>query len=66
MNQTIDYRPLLQKNDFRKLGKHRMDAIVNFTLCKDNFKDYMDIVLHSRKKETVIQKLKKLKYTLTI
>ena len=66
MNQTIDYQPLLQKNDFRKLGKQRMDAIVNFTLCKDNFKDYMDIVLHSRKKETVIQKLKKLKYTLTI
>lgn len=64
--KPVSYKRLLQTNDFRKLGKERMDAILAFIMCKDKYQPYMDIVLHSRKKESVIQKLKKLKYTLTI
>jgi hypothetical protein len=59
IHQTVNYKDFLKKNDFRKLGKIRADAILNFIYNKDEFKDYMDIVLHSRTIESVIKKLKK-------
>ena len=42
-----------------ELGKIRADAVLNFIYNKDEFKDYIDIVLHSRTIESVIKKLKK-------
>jgi len=59
---SIDYSSLLRQYDFRKLGKGRMDQLVNFHYLKDEFKDYMDIVLHSRTIPSVLKKLDKLKY----
>jgi len=57
LHQTIDYKEFLRKHDFRKLGKVRMDSILNFTYNKDDFKEYIDIVLHSRTIDSVIKKL---------
>lgn len=58
IKQTMNYKPFLNEYDFRKLGKIRMDSIVNFTYNLSDFEEYMDIVLHSRSKESVIKKLK--------
>ena len=60
--QTINYTDFLSKYDFRNLGKIRMNAILNFIYNKDDYKSYMDIVLHSRNIESVINKLTKIKY----
>jgi hypothetical protein len=35
-----------------------MDSILNFIYNKDDFKEYMEIILHSRNKESVLNKLK--------
>jgi len=64
LHQKNNYKDLLEKYDFRKLGKQRMDSVLNFTYNKDEFKDYIDIVLHSRTIESVVKKLDKLKYKL--
>jgi len=58
INQKINYHSFLKEYDFRVLGKVRMDSILNFVYNQDDFKDYMDIILHSRTKESVIKKLK--------
>ena len=58
IHQKINYKPFLNKYDFRKLGKIRMDAIVNFVYNQSEYQEYMDIVLHSRNKESVLKKLK--------
>ena len=58
INQKINYKPFLKEYDFRKLGKVRMDSILNFVYNKDDFKEYMEIILHSRNKESVLKKLK--------
>ena len=55
---NINYSSFLQTYDFRKLGKVRMDSILNFVYNKDDYKEYMDIILHSRNKESVLKKLK--------
>jgi len=63
INKTMDYKHFLNNYDFRKLGKVRMDALLNFHYHKqDTFQDYMNIVLHSRSIESVVKKLEKLKY----
>ena len=54
-----NYTSLLNKYDFRKLGKKRMDAILNFHYKKDEYKEFIDIVLHSRSIPSVIKKLQK-------
>ena len=61
LRKNIDYKSFLQEYDFRKLGKKRMDAIVNFTYNKDKFEDYMNIVMHSRTIDSVSRKLGQLK-----
>jgi len=58
IHKENDYSSLIQTYDFRKLGKKRMDAILNFHYKKDQYQEYMDIVLHSRNIESVIKKLK--------
>ena len=58
INQKINYKPFLKEYDFRKLGKVRMDSILNFVYNKDDYKQYMEIILHSRNKESVLKKLK--------
>ena len=58
---NINYSSFLQTYDFRILGKKRMDSILQFIYNKEDFREFMDIVLHSRTIESV---LKKLKYTL--
>ena len=60
LHQKMNYKSFLKDYDFRKLGKVRMDAIVNFIYNKDEFQDYMDIVLHSRTIESVLSKLQKI------
>ena len=35
-----------------------MDAIINFVYNQNEFQEYMEIVLHSRNKESVLKKLK--------
>jgi len=57
IHQKVSYKPFLSKYDFRKLGKIRMDAILNFHYHKDKYQFYMDIVLHSRTIESVLKKL---------
>ena len=59
LHQKINYKQFLKQYDFRKLGKKRMDAILNFTYNQSEYQDYMDIVLHSRGIPSVIKKLKK-------
>lgn len=59
INQEVNYKEFLDNNDFRKLGKDRFDAILNFIYDKDKYRDYMDIVLHSRSIDSVIKKLQK-------
>ena len=39
-----------------------MNYILDFTYNKHKFKDYMDIVEHSRTIQSVVKKLEKLKY----
>jgi len=56
--QTVNYKDFLEIYDFRKLGKVRMDAIVNFIYNQSSYEDYMNIVLHSRGIESVVKKLK--------
>ena len=58
LHKERDYSSLVNKYDFRKLGKKRMDAILNVYYKKDQYQDYMNIVLHSRNIESVIKKLK--------
>lgn len=58
IHQKVNYKQFLNKYDFRKLGKQRMDAILKFIQTKDDFEQYMDIVLHSRSVDTVTKKLK--------
>ena len=53
-----NYKSLLRKYDFRKLGRKRMDAILNFHYKKEHYKPFMDIVLHSRTIDSVIKKMK--------
>jgi hypothetical protein len=62
LRQHKDYKELLKHYDFRKLGKIRMNSILDFTYNKHKFKDYMDIVEHSRTIQSVVKKLEKLKY----
>ena len=59
IHKKKDYSSLLKKYDFRKLGKARMDAILNFHYKKDDYKEFMDIILHSRNIPSVIKKLQK-------
>ena len=35
-----------------------MDSILNFIYNKDDYKDFIEIILHSRNKESVLSKLK--------
>ena len=63
IHQKINYREFLKQYDFRKLGKKRMDAILNFTYNKSEYQEYMDIILHSRGIPSVIKKLKKKIYS---
>jgi len=60
INKSIDYTKFIKKYDFRKLGRKRMDAIINFTLQKDDpiMDHYMESVLHSYKLGSVLNKLK--------
>ena len=58
LHQKMNYKSFLKDYDFRKLGKVRMDAILNFIYNQDEFQEYMDIILHSRNKESVLKKLK--------
>jgi hypothetical protein len=58
IHQKVNYKPFLKEYDFRKLGKQRMDALLNFTYNKDDYSDYMEIVLHSRSKESVLKKIR--------
>ena len=39
INQKINYKPFLKEYDFRKLGKVRMDSILNFVYNKDNLRN---------------------------
>ena len=59
IRKGIDYSSLLQKYDFRRLGKQRMDAVLNFHYKKDEYNEFMDIVLHSRGINSVLKKLQK-------
>ena len=59
IQQKINYKPFLKEYDFRRLGKIRMDAVLNFVNKQDEYQEYMDIILHSRNKESVLKKLKK-------
>ena len=59
IHKKKDYSSLLKKYDFRKLGKKRMDSILNFHYKKEDYKEFMDIVLHSRNIPSVIKKLQK-------
>lgn len=63
-----DYYKFKEHWDFRKLARPKMNAIFKFTkLLRENSEDsnilreYVNIVLNSRKVETVIRKLEKLK-----
>ena len=58
IKQKINYKPFLSEYDFRKLGKVRMDSILNFMYNHSEFQEYIDIVLHSRTKEAVLKKMK--------
>ena len=58
IHQKMNYKSFLNKYDFRKLGKVRMDSILNFIYNQAEFQEYMDIILHSRNKESVLRKLK--------
>lgn len=60
INYTVDYKQLIKQYDFRKLGKIRMNSILSFISNKDVFEEYINIVLKSRKIESVINKLNKL------
>ena len=57
IHKKKDYSDLLKKYDFRKLGKKRMDAVLNFHYKKDEYQEFMDIVLHSRTIQSVVKKL---------
>ena len=59
IHKKKDYSSLLQKYDFRNLGKSRMNAVLNFHYKKEHYKEYMDIGLHSRSIDSVIKKLRK-------
>lgn len=65
LHTTYDYHNILKQYDFRKLGKCRMNQLLNFHYIKKNpvIKDFMEIVLSSRKISSVITKLK-LKYNI--
>ena len=60
LHKSMDYTKFIQTYDFRKLGRGRMDALINFTLQKDDpiIEHYMESVLHSYKLESVLKKLK--------
>ena len=53
IKQKMNYKPFLKEYDFRRLGKIRMDAILNFVYNQDEYREYMDIILHSRNKRIV-------------
>ena len=59
IHKKKDYSSLLKKYDFRELGKRRIDAILNFHYKKGDYKEFMDIILHSRNIPSVIKKLQK-------
>jgi hypothetical protein len=59
IHKKTNYTSLLNKYDFRKLGKKRMNAILNFHYKKEEYKEFIDIVLHSRSIPSVIKKLQK-------
>jgi hypothetical protein len=65
LNFKYDYHKFLKQYDFRKLGNHRMNQLLNFHYKKNDplIKDFMEVVLTSRKISSVIKKLK-LKYNI--
>ena len=42
IHKKKDYSSLVNKYDFRELGKKRMEAILNFHYKKDQYQDYMN------------------------
>jgi hypothetical protein len=64
-NKKLNLRKLESQFDFRKLGKAKLDGIVNnarlLTKNKD-VKKYVEFVLNSRKKSTIVKKLKNYLY----
>jgi len=59
IRKNKDYTDLLKNYDFRNLGRQRMDAVLSFHYKKEDYKEFMDIVLHSRSIPSVIKKLQK-------
>ena len=59
LNKLPKHNTPLIKDDIRTLGKKRMEAILNFHYKKEDYKEFMDIVLHSRSISSVIKKLQK-------
>lgn len=62
LKQKVNYNQFLKEYDFRRLGKIRMDSILEFIYNQHKFKEYMDLVNHSRTIDSVVKKLQKLKY----
>jgi hypothetical protein len=62
IDKQMNLRLIEEKNDFRVLGKAKLDKIINnahkLRTDKDTIK-FIDIVLSSRKRSTVIEKFKK-------
>jgi hypothetical protein len=61
-NKKLNLRILEEKYDFRKLAKEKLDGIVNNARLLNTNKDvkqYVKLVLNSRKKNTVVSKFKK-------
>ena len=59
--KKLNLRRIEEEFDFRKLGKKKLDGIVNnarLLTTDKSFKKYVDVVLHSKKRKSVIEKLK--------
>ena len=60
LHKSHNYTSFLDRYDFRKLGKVRMDSILNFYMSKNLpvLRDYMNIILSSRTINSAIRKFK--------
>lgn len=61
IGQKTNLKVISDNYDFRVLGKQKIDKLILFTNYKNNnvIKKYMEIVVHSNKKETVLKKFMK-------
>jgi len=60
-SKKLNLQIIEDKYDFRKLGKAKLDGVINnarLLKTDKNVKKFVDIVLHSRKRSTVVRKFK--------